>query len=108
MAESHFNYEKLERAGKFTSGTFSVLFVDIVKFTTFGDNPALRKGVRSLQNAIVDIFDKLRWDEPGIDNDAVMLPTGDGYGIAFEAWVSDIDVLRYAVDLSTTLKTEGY
>src|SRR5258708_7367446 len=108
MAESHFNYENLEKGGRFTSGTFSVIFIDIVKFTAFGDNPALRKVVRALRDCIVDIFEKLHWDEPGVDNDAVMLPTGDGYGIAFEAWVSDVEILRYAVELSTRLKQEGY
>jgi hypothetical protein len=109
VAESHFNYDKLERAGKFLAGTFSVIFVDIVRFTAFGDNKALRKGVRALQNAVVDVFENLKWDEIlAVDNDAVMLPTGDGYGIAFESWISDIEVLRYAVELSDTLRSEGY
>jgi class 3 adenylate cyclase len=103
-----FNYETLERAGRFRSGTFSVIFTDIVQFTQFGDNRKLRKGVRSLQNAIVDIFEELHWDEPGRDNEVVMLPTGDGYGIAFDSGISDVDILTYAVELSNTLKEEGY
>jgi hypothetical protein len=98
----------LERAGRFTAGNFSVFYVDVIRFTHFGDNSALRKVFRSLQFAIIDIFEELHWDEPGRENDLVMLPTGDGYGVAFEAWISDIDILRYAVKLSNVMRSEGY
>lgn len=109
MAESHFNYDNLERGGRFTSATFSIIFIDIVRFTSFGDNSALREAVRALRDCIVDVLEKLHWDEPaGTDNDCIMLPTGDGYGIAFETWISDVEILRYAVDLSTRLKQKGY
>jgi class 3 adenylate cyclase len=110
MMLGKFNYERLEKPSVYEAGTFTVLFLDIVGFTTYGDNVALRRGVRALQNAIVDIFDTddFHWDDPGIDNELIMLPTGDGYGIGFDPRVKDRDVLGLASQLSTTLANEGY
>jgi class 3 adenylate cyclase len=110
MVLGKFNYERLEKPSVYEAGTFSVIFSDIVGFTTYGDNVALRRGVRALQNAIVDIFDTddFHWDDDGFDNELLMLPTGDGYGIAFDGKVKDKDVLNFATQLSSVLSAEGY
>ena len=110
MVESLFSYSKIEKPSKFLSGMFTVTFVDIVKFTKYGDNEKLREVVRGLQNAIMDVYAELEWDETAVatPNDAVMMPTGDGYGIAFEPnRVEDRLVLECAADLSRRLKKEG-
>lgn len=109
MGNDHFSYDKLEKPGVFIPGTFTVLFIDIVKFTKYGDNQAFKNAVRTLQNAIIDVFQPLEWDVAGpvTKNDAIMLPTGDGYGVAFETTVSDADILRYTADISKTLKEGG-
>jgi len=110
MAHSRFNYEKIQRQGAFIPGVFSVMFLDIVRFTKFGDNQALKHAVRDLQNAIQDIFETVDWDrtselEP---NGAIMMPTGDGYGIGFEpSIVKDKDILGYALELSKRMKAES-
>lgn len=110
MSVGKFNYQRMEKPGAFEPGTFVVIFMDIVGFTKYGDNTALRRAVRVLQNAIVDIFDTddYHWDDPGIDNELIMLPTGDGYGIAFDPVVRDRDILTLAASLSTHLNEEGY
>ena len=108
--ESRFSYQKLERPARFLKGSFTVMFIDIVRFTTYGDNEALRNAVRALQNAITDVFGELEWDVggPATPNDAVMMPTGDGYGIGFESSrVEDRNILKYAVELSNRLKSEN-
>ena len=105
--KSKFSYDELEKPNKFLRGDFTVMFVDVVKFTKFGDNDAFRRVVRELQNAIIDVFEKLEWDLPGkvTQNDAVMIPTGDGYGIGFEPdRVLGEEVLRYATEFSNRLR----
>ena len=107
---SRFSYQRLERPGKFEKGEFTVLFVDVVKFTKFGDNEKLRKVVRELHNAIIDVFQALEWDVGGpvTQNSAIMIPTGDGYGIGFEPLlIEDAVALRYAAELSSRLDQEG-
>ena len=107
---SRFSYDGLERPNRFLSGDFTVMFVDIVKFTELGDNEAFRRVVRELQNAISDVFERLEWDVGGsvTQNEAVMMPTGDGYGIGFEPRrVDSLDVLRYAAELSNRLRDSG-
>jgi class 3 adenylate cyclase len=108
MSNAKFNYDLFERrAGKFLHGTYTVVFLDIVEFTKKGDNVALRKAVRELQNEIGDDFDDLKWDEPEIDNDLIVLPTGDGYGIGFADTVNDERILRDIVRISNDLRTSG-
>jgi len=110
VAESQFDYDKIEKPGKFLRATLAVMFVDIVQFTKKGDNEALRNVVRGLQNAVMDVFADLEWDVAGpvTLNDAVMIPTGDGYGIGFEGTrVKDSEILEYAFVLSNRLKKEG-
>lgn len=110
MVLGKFNYERLEKPSVYEAGTFSVIFSDIVGFTAYGDNNALRRGVRALQTTIVDIFDTddFHWDDVGVDNELLMLPTGDGYGIAFDPKIKDRDVLSFATQLSSILSSEGY
>jgi class 3 adenylate cyclase len=100
-----FNYRLFRRRpGKFVPIKATVMFIDVVGFTTKGDNKALRHAIRRLQETITDVFDELHWDEEKRQNDVIMLPTGDGYGIAFEPnRVSDIAVLGYAAKLSKGL-----
>ena len=107
---AQFDYERLDRTGKFIPGAFSVMFIDIVRFTKYGDNQALRDAVRVLHNAINDILIKVEWDrESRVNpNGAIMMPTGDGYGIGFEpSLVSDREVLNYAVEVSNKMKGEN-
>jgi class 3 adenylate cyclase len=109
MAEERYRYKQFrKKPGRFFPLTATVMFIDIVGFTKYGDNEALRSGVRRLQETIDDLFEKLRWDEEQGSNDAIMMPTGDGYGIGFEpSRVSDEDVLRYAGLLSSRLAKAG-
>jgi class 3 adenylate cyclase len=108
--ESRFSYQRLEKPNKFLKGSFTVMFIDIVRFTKYGDNEALRNAVRALQSAIMDVCEDLEWDVggPATPNDAVMMPTGDGYGIGFESSrVDERAILNYAVQLSNRLKAEN-
>ncbi len=107
--ESRFSYQRLETPGRFSKGSFTIMFIDFITFTRYGDNQDLRRGARTLQNGIIDVFDELEWDVAGpvTQNDAVMIPTGDGYWIGFENFVDDKDILNYAARLSTRLKEEN-
>jgi len=84
------------------------MFIDIVRFTRYGDNAALKEAVRALENTISDVLESLEWDIEDQDNDAVMLPTGDGYGIGFAADIPDGHVLSYAAEISNKLKERGF
>jgi len=87
------------------------MFIDIVRFTKFGNNEALREAVRRLQDTLTDVMKKVVWDrqsdvEP---NGAIMMPTGDGYGIGFEPGIApDEDVLKYAAAISNAMKKKKY
>ena len=112
MAESYsrFTYQSLEIPNKFIKGEFYVIFIDVVSFTKFGDNEALRKVVRELNNAMVDVFGNLEWDVGGsvTKNAAMMMPTGDGYGVGLEPnLVEDRQVLGYASGMSTRMVEAG-
>jgi hypothetical protein len=109
MANGFFNYFKLGTPGRFLSRTITVMFIDIVRFTRYGDNAALKEGVRTLEATISDVLESLEWDvEDNNDNDAVMLPTGDGYGIGFAADIHDSHVLSYAAEISNKLKDRSF
>jgi hypothetical protein len=85
MPEDYFRYKQFKKKpGRFFYLTATVMFIDIVGFTKHGDNEGLRNVVRRLQETIDDVFERLRWDEEQGANDAIMIPTGDGYGIGFE------------------------
>jgi hypothetical protein len=109
MADDHFRYKRFKKnPGKFHDVTATVMFIDIVGFTKRGDNEALRDVIRKLQDSIIDVFANVRWDELSGSNGAVMLPTGDGYGIGFDpSIVQDVDVLQLAAKLSTKLSASG-
>src|SRR5262245_49365776 len=109
MAKDLFQYKAFKRRPtKFVSLTATVMFIDVVGFTKRGDNQSLRDAVRRLQETINDVLDDIHWDEDYGSNDAIMLPTGDGYGIGFEpTLVGDSDVLEYAGRLSRKLATVG-
>jgi hypothetical protein len=108
MSNGFFNYFKLGTPGRFLPRTITVLFIDIVRFTRYGDNAALKEAVRSLEATISDVLESLEWDIEDDDNDAVMLPTGDGYGIGFAAEIHDSHVLSYAAEISNKLKERGF
>jgi hypothetical protein len=109
MAEDHFRYKRFKKnPGKFHDIVATVMFIDIVGFTKRGDNEALRAVVRSLQDSIIDVFANIRWDELNGPNGAIMLPTGDGYGIGFDpSIVHDREVLQLAEKLSIKLASSG-
>jgi hypothetical protein len=108
MANGFFNYFKLGTPGRFLPRTITVMFIDIVRFTRYGDNGALKEAVRTLEATISDVLESLEWDIEDEDNDAVMLPTGDGYGIGFAADIHDGHVLSYAADISNKLKERSF
>lgn len=105
MAEDYFRYKPFKKKpGRFFQLITTVMFVDVVGFTTYGDNDDLRNAVRRLQDIIGDVFHRLHWDEEQGPNEAIMIPTGDGYGIGFDpARVPDEEILRHAATLSTKL-----
>ena len=107
MSDDMFSYDQIETPGRFVQGTFAVMFIDIVQFTKFGDNSALKAAVRALDNSLNDVFAKLKWDTPSASH-AVVIPTGDGYGVGFAPVVEDASILGYAAELSNQLKALSY
>jgi class 3 adenylate cyclase len=107
VAKSDFNYLKLATPGRFLQRTVTILFIDIISFTRYGDNAAMKEAIRTLEATISDVLESLEWDIENDDNDAVMLPTTDGYGVAFSAEIHDGNILGYAAEISNKLKNRG-
>lgn len=107
---SLFDYEHVEKPGQFYSvGRISVMFIDIVGVTKSSDNQGMRTAVRDLQNSLIDILAKVKWDTEGTNNGAVLMPTGDGYAIGFEpTLVFDEQILKYAADISQEMKKKSF
>jgi hypothetical protein len=102
---SEFTYDRFDQDhGKFIKVEPIVMFIDIVGFTKKGSNTELRDVVRRLQENINDTFEDIKWDEEEGPNQAIMLPTGDGYGIGFEKSIDSKYVLKHAVELSNKLR----
>ena len=76
----------------------TTVFLDIVGFTKLGDNDQMRRAVQELHSTISDVFDDYHWDEESVDNELIMIPSGDGYGIAF------CDDIRDELILDLTIK----
>jgi len=89
-------------------GYFTVMAIDVVEFTTLGDDEAFRDAVNKLEYTVANVLRKVRWDERKGVNGAILNFTGDGYFIGFDSSiVSDEDILKYAADISRRMGTDG-
>lgn len=77
----------------------TTVFLDIVGFTKLGDNDEMRRAIQELHNVIATVLTRLEWDLEDKDNDVIMIPSGDGYGIAFCDEIQDEEILEYVVKL---------
>lgn len=104
-----YNNDKIKTPGQFLEcGDIAVVFIDIVGVTK-NDNEKMRNAVRGLQNHLSDVLIKVKWDTEGPENGAILIPTGDGYGIGFEnSFVNDEDALEYVKQISIRMKEEGF
>lgn len=104
-----YNNDKVKIPGAFLEcGDVTVVFIDIVGVTK-NDNEKMRNAVRSLQNHLVDVLIKVKWDTEGSENGAILIPTGDGYAIGFEkSIVDDKEILEYAKEISIRMGQEGF
>lgn len=89
-----------------------ILFFDVVGFSKDIDNDKAKKMVTGMQEVMWDLLDSdaleedFFWAEKGKDgriNNLVLIPTGDGYGIATDTTISDRKILRIARELHVAL-----
>lgn len=84
----------------FFSVNVPILFFDVVGFTKDTTNEAMRKCIRNIEDSMRDIlFEDYNWNERNKSNQLILVPTGDGYAIAFESDMS----LNKVLDLSAIL-----
>jgi hypothetical protein len=100
-----FDYREIRKDGIAHSrtGQFSVLAIDVVKFTALGNNDSFRDCVHELEYTIRTVMHPVKWDERKTRNGAILNPTGDGYIVAFDTHIPDEDVLQYARAISKRL-----
>jgi hypothetical protein len=72
----------------------TTVFLDIVGFTKLGDNLQMRRAVQELHTSLSDVFRPYKWDERRKDNELIMIPTGDGYAIAFCDEIEDDRIME--------------
>lgn len=87
-------------------------FFDVIGFTKKSDNKKLKDVTRDINAVMLDAFRELRWDEERdehgryINNDLILIPTGDGFGIGFAPAIKG-KVFEYVEELYTELKRRG-
>lgn len=84
----------------------SVLFVDIVDFSSLRVARGMQSLVRDLQDTFHEILDReYYWDETARNkpNRIIPIPTGDGYAIAFHKQVDRREILDHVDELYTGL-----
>ena len=77
-----------------------VIFFDVVGFTRNTSNAEMKKIIQRIENTIDSLlWDPYDWDEK-VENDLILIPTGDGYAIGCHPSMSGSDdILRIAADL---------
>lgn len=84
----------------FFSVNVPILFFDVVGFTKDTTNEAMRRCIRNIEDSMRDIlYEDYNWNERNKSNHLILVPTGDGYAIAFDGDMS----LNKVFDLSATL-----
>ena len=63
--------------------------------------------MHELEYQIGIVLKRVKWDERRIRNGAILNPSGDGYFIGFDNFISDDDVLGFASELSSRLDAKG-
>src|SRR2546421_132974 len=89
----------------------SVLLFDIVGFSKENNNMAMMKLVEAMHAAIDNLLSpEYYWNEDGkyaSRNSFILIPTGDGYGAAFNTSMSDQKVLEIARSMYMSLAKSG-
>jgi class 3 adenylate cyclase len=87
-----------------------ILFFDVVGFSKDMDNEHAKKLVTDMQNAMWDLLDEeFYWAERRKDaarNNLLLIPTGDGYGLALDTTENDEQILRIGRKLYKALVGE--
>ena len=70
--------------GVYKSVNLVVMFFDVIGFTKNTNNEDMKDCVRDIENTVFDeLYDAYNWNETTEKNDLILIPTGDGYSIAF-------------------------
>src|SRR2546421_10043741 len=88
-----------------------ILFFDVVGFSKDLHNEKASKTVANIHQAMWSTLDHdYYWAETGKNsskNSLILIPTGDGYGIAFHPAIKGSDVLKVCVNLYKSLIDAG-
>jgi class 3 adenylate cyclase len=101
-------YDKFDyvqkRVPRYTKVFNVVLFFDTVDFTRNSTNQQMSKIIDKIDTVIGDLlYDDFNWNEQDQYNDFILMPTGDGLGIAFHPDTDNDKILRIVIDLYTAL-----
>lgn len=73
----------------------TVVFIDMVAFSSLSDMSDMSSKVHDMQDSLFGVLDPhYHWDEKSRSNDIIVIPTGDGYAIAFHHSVPRKEVLE--------------
>jgi class 3 adenylate cyclase len=111
MASGNFNpndYHSKKGHAHRKSVECPILFFDFVGFSKEMDNERAKKMITGMQGVMWDLLDgaDYYWAEKGKNaskNNLVLIPTGDGYGIATDTTVEDKKILWIARELYKAL-----
>lgn len=88
----------------------TLVVVDVVGFSEKMFNNKMLKIVDTINNSIFEILDPEHfWNEKEADsilNNLIMIPTGDGYAIAFSNTIPESKILKLAIELYKRFKEE--
>jgi hypothetical protein len=89
----------------------SVLLFDIVGFSKEPNNRSMMEFVDQMHTVMDNLLTPdYTWNEDGVNgdkNDFVLIPTGDGYGIAFHTKRSDQEILNITRDIYQAMAKGG-
>ena len=95
MARKNRDIFALSHKGVYKNANLVVMFFDVIGFTKNTNNDDMKDCVRNIENAIYDeLYEAYNWNETYVKNDLILIPTGDGYSIAFHPSFKDDDILE--------------
>lgn len=99
-AKKREDFAHVKNARDFFYVNVPVLFFDVVGFSKDANNDLMRKCIRNIEDSIRDIlYEDYNWNERNKSNQLILVPTGDGYAIAFESSMALDKVLDLSIKL---------
>jgi class 3 adenylate cyclase len=94
-------------AQPYNTDDVAVLFLDVVAFSSLERLRDMTTKVAELQSSVFSVLNPhYKWDETKTHNEIIVIPTGDGYAVAFHRMVDREEVMKRVSEIYYLLRYE--